>query len=736
MKSVLALSVITTAILCGQAAIPAPGNVALPLDEYNRLIDVANRPVVQPTTPPINHVLKSAEITLKVTGEAAVGTVRIDGEIMSGGMHKIPLVSDLIVLDARRDGNDLPLEQEGGVHSAVLNGPTEFAVALQAAIPIRTEPGRATFDIAVPASGAARLTLEVPGAETYVNISPGLVTRRTVANGITTIEATLVPGEKASLWWSMRLPVQQPTVQETRFTSDVKTLVSVVESELVMAALTEVTVLRGEPTEFRVDTPDGFELTSVTGPTLIASNTTGNQVRLTVGSGSPRSHQFLLSFSKSQMNPDAEARLVSFVGTQRETGEVLVDGVGAMELAATERGGLRRMDIKETSPYLRSLATGTLHAAFRYQKRATESPAVGLKWERFPESDVISAVAQNATATTLITSEGRSLTEIKLTLRNRAQPFLKVALPAGATILSSEVQGVTVKPVVGADGNRVPLFRPGFKPADFYEVSFVFVHSGTPFARKGDTQLTLPKLGIAIANLQWEVFLPDRYKVSKFGGDLFVEELMPFSRGLDASEEPVFASSLLSLPVLRLDAQTTGAPSGTALANGQIGGIVTDATGSVVPNVPVRVRHQATGSVYSASTDRYGQWRVFVPTGSVEIDVNAPGFKRYVRTATHDGMRFTQINTVLEVGAATESITVTSGSVLSTESAPKIPSAAQINATPAPQSASANVQDLQRRVAGVLPITVSVPKAGNSYRFVRTLVMDEETLLTFRYRGK
>lgn len=739
MKSVLVLSAITTAILCGQASIPAPGNVALPLDEYNRLVDVANRPVAQPTTPPINHVLKSAEITLKVAGEAAVGTVRLDGEVMSGGMHKIPLVSDLIVLDARRDGNDLPLEQEGGVHSAVLNGPAEFGVALQAAIPIRTEPGRATFDISVPAAGAARLTLEVPGAETYVNISPGLVTRRSVANGTTTIEATLVPGEKANLWWSVRLPVQQPTVQETRFTSDVKTLVSVVESELVMAALTEVTVLRGEPTEFRVDIPEGFELTSVTGPTLIASNTTGNQVRLTVSSGSARSHQFLLSFSKTQMNPDAEARLVSFAGTQRETGEVLIDGVGAMELSATERGGLRRMDIKETSPYLRTLATGTLHAAFRYQKRASENPAVRLKWERFPESDVLSAVAQNATATTLITSEGRSLTEIKLTLRNRAQPFLKVALPAGATILSSEVQGVAVKPVVGADGNRVPLFRPGFKPADFYEVSFVFVHSGTPFARKGDTQLALPKMDIAVANLQWEVFLPDRYKVSKFGGDTFVEQLLPFSNGPDAAEEPVFNASLLMLPGLRLEGQTAG-----ALANGQMGGIVTDASGAVIPNTAIRIRHLGTGAVFSAVTDQRGQWRALVPSGPVQVDINSPGFKNYTRMITHNADRFTQVDATLEVGSITDTVTVTATAsnvpLLKTDSAELVrngmATVAVINGSPMPQAASANVQDLQRRVAGVLPITVSIPKAGNSYRFVRTLVMDEETLLTFRYRGK
>ncbi len=51
-------------------------------------------------------------------------------------------------------------------------------------------------------------------------------------------------------------------------------------------------------------------------------------------------------------------------------------------------------------------------------------------------------------------------------------------------------------------------------------------------------------------------------------------------------------------------------------------------------------------------------------------------------------------------------------------------------------AASANVTNLQRRVSGVLPVAIDVPRAGNSYRFVRPLVLDEETKLTFTYKTK
>ena len=50
------------------------------------------------------------------------------------------------------------------------------------------------------------------------------------------------------------------------------------------------------------------------------------------------------------------------------------------------------------------------------------------------------------------------------------------------------------------------------------------------------------------------------------------------------------------------------------------------------------------------------------------------------------------------------------------------------------QPPSVNVQNLQRRAAGVLPVHIDVPRAGKSHVFVRPLVVDEETSLTFRYR--
>ena len=49
---------------------------------------------------------------------------------------------------------------------------------------------------------------------------------------------------------------------------------------------------------------------------------------------------------------------------------------------------------------------------------------------------------------------------------------------------------------------------------------------------------------------------------------------------------------------------------------------------------------------------------------------------------------------------------------------------------------SVNVQNLQRRAAGILPVRIDVPRAGRSHVFVRPIVLDEDTTVAFRYRTR
>jgi len=722
--------------------LPDSGNVTLTLDEYNKLIELAAKPPKKSDLAPLPYSIKHADVKLHIENDGVRGTVQLEGETFRKGVSKVPLTSGMTVLDAHQNGKGVPLLQENGTHMALLPGPGEFSVALDTGLPLRIEAGRASFTLPAPLAGSVQLALVIPGDHTFANLSPGIITGRKSENGHTTIEATLVPGQSANIWWATREAVTPTIPREVRFLSDAKTLISVSEAEMRIAVLADITVVQGEPARFQVELPAGYEVTGVTGATLDSTETNSGVLTLKVNAPLQRSHQFLISMERSLTGAKAEAPFLSFKAAQRETGEVLIEGAGTMELTATEGGGLKRMDVKEANPYLRSLAHFPAQAAFRYHKQASETPTLALEWVRFPDGSVLAAVAESAVVTTMVTAEGKSLTEVKLILKNQAQPFLKVALPNGVSILSAEVGGERVKPVQGPDGSRVPLLRPGFRPTGSYTVSFVFMHFGAPFAKKGGAELSLPKMDIPISLVSWEVFLPEQYKVKDFGGDVISASLVPQPfREEDASK-----------------AQRTGGVSdefGVQFLPGQMGGYVTDPSGAVVPFARVTITGADNGATRTAVTDAQGRWVVAgIPSGNFTAKTEMPGFRTSLFNLNYDANQPSSYNFPLSVGGAAETVEVSgqaaqiqSGSNEFHGSANGAGVGGPINGrstnsmTPMAgvtnqNTASANVVNLQRRVAGVLPVVIDVPRSGTSFSFVRPLVLDEETRVKFSYKSR
>jgi len=768
MKKLLAILMMFSVYAMGAetASLPLPttGNVTLTLAEYNRLVELATKAGKTHEKPPLPYALKRAEMKLHVASQTVLGTLQLDGEVFSKGAAKVPLTTGLTILNARQEGKSLPLEEEGSTSMAILPGAAEFSVALDTGMPLVIEAGRASFNLPVPAAGSVRLQLVIPGDHSLVRISLGLITSRTTEKGQTTLEATLVPGQTANVSWITGI-VQVPVVKhEVRFLSDVKTLVTVNDEELRIAALADITVIQGDPTQFVAEIPEGYEITGVSGATVDSSEVEKGKLIVRLNASAPRSHEFLISMERPLSGTKADAPFISFKDTQRETGEVLVEGTGAMELAATEGGGLKRMDLKEVNPYLRSLARFPLQAAFRYHRQPTEIPTLALEWTRFPDSTVLAAVAEHAVVTTLVTVEGRTLTEVKLTVKNQAQPFLKVGLPKGATIVSADVAGEKVKPVQGPDGNRVPLLRAGFRPNGPYEVSFVFMDSGAPFAKKGGSELALPSMDVPISLLEWELFLPEQYKVKDFGGDAIAAYLLP-APVVEAGDTVATTFSGVALQTFGAVKENEGldnlaqiAPGVAGSAKGAIYGMAVDPQGAVISGATVKATNRATGVVITTVTDNSGIWRFnLIPAGSYKVEVMANGFKvAAVRGVTVSAGRATGLGNIkLSVGEASTTVEVTSSAplieatqaqVTNTFSGTNQSTYAGVSENgrkdrddkKAEQRAqnipSANVFDLQKRVAGVLPVRVDVPRAGNSYRFARALVLDEETKVTFSYK--
>jgi carboxypeptidase family protein len=715
------------------SSLPAPGGpgtVTLSLSEYNRLVELASRKDKTPdTTVPLPFVLSHAVFKLRVENQTLVGTVDIDGALLEKGAVKTPLTAGLTILDAKQLGNPLPLLQEGPFHAAILNGPGPFAVSLGVAAPMMIEAGRASFILHVPLASSAILKLELPGNHANVRVEPGLVTTRETSSGNTVIEAALEPGKPAQVSWTTREIAAPMAQREVRFLSDIKSVVSVGDSQLRITALCDINVIQGEAAEFKMPLPDGFEVTTASGNTLESSEVFGNTLTLRVHEPARRNHQFLIAIERAHRETKVDAPLLAFNGAQRETGEVLVEGVGAMELIAKESGGLRRIDVREGNAITRSLSHFPLQAAFRYNRRASDAPKLQLEWRQFLDADVLSAVAERATVTTLTNSEGRSLTEVSLRVRNHSKPYMKIELPGDAQLLSAEIEGERVKPVMGADGSRVPLMRQGLDSSKPYTVSFVYLSSGGRFMKAGAYDMGLPKLDIPINILTWEVSLPERLEVRQFGGNAFAAELLPAAVANNFLLDGVDNNDYNANEWTTNDLST--------LQPGQIGGIVVDASGAVIPGAEVTVNNKQTGATLTTTSDGDGHWALSgVQPGPAQVRITYPGFSTMQYEIDLEASKPARLGTTMQVATITETVTVTANRSEVQTSSERVEELAKKTQGAQLNMASQNVFNLQRRVAGILPVAVEVPRSGKSYRFVRPLVLEEETRITFTYRSR
>ena len=102
---------------------------------------------------------------------------------------------------------------------------------------------------------------------------------------------------------------------------------------------------------------------------------------------------------------------------------------------------------------------------------------------------------------------------------------------------------------------------------------------------------------------------------------------------------------------------------GQAVAIGSISGVVTDQTGSIVPDATVQMTETDKATVHTANTNAEGRYTFNnLPVGPYRLEVQAKGFKNYAQTGIvlQVAENLTQ-NIPLQVGSLTETVEVQAG---------------------------------------------------------------------------
>src|SRR5258708_2258849 len=150
---------------------------------------------------------------------------------------------------------------------------------------------------------------------------------------------------------------------------------------------------------------------------------------------------------------------------------------------------------------------------------------------------------------------------------------------------------------------------------------------------------------------------------------------------------------------------------------GSIAGLVSDATGAVVPGAQVTVVNVGTNATYKTATNQAGNFTLrSIPVGNYKLMVEASGFKRYeVTNVVTQVNEVSRVDVTMAVGAVSESVEVSASAVnVNTEDASLRRGVDQRRVEALPLNGRDPVQ-LIRLVAGVSLYNGSGLTSGTTY---------------------
>lgn len=177
--------------------------------------------------------------------------------------------------------------------------------------------------------------------------------------------------------------------------------------------------------------------------------------------------------------------------------------------------------------------------------------------------------------------------------------------------------------------------------------------------------------------------------------------------------------NLLSISILLLCA---GSIAFAQAGRGGVSGLVTDPAGALIPGAKVVLLNQATGVTQRTVTSSAGLYTfISLNPGTYQVTASQTGFKSLAQQKVAVSVdQVTEVNITLQVGAQTETVTVTEGVELVEASNSTVGSLIPAEAIDRVPLVSRNVYDLIQLSAGVNAVNGS-PNSSDSMQTVQNI---------------
>ena len=555
--SFLVLLFISAGSSLAQTATHSPGWVVLPVEEYRTLHARAYPTEREPEPPPVEATLTRVDYDLRIDGELASGRASLTVDVLKDGWVRVPVPAGLLVREARLDGKLVSLVpvaggKAGGQLSALLSHSGRAVLLLDIAIPVSSVNGDESITLPSTVSGVTRASVQLPRQGVDVRLTGGLLSEKSESAAESKWIAYGRGNEALTFAWRKKTEDHRATLP-LRMRGSLTQLLGLGEDSTSINAEVSLEVTQGAARVAKIQIPEKVTINQVLSAMVADWEVKANELTVTFLEPVEQNARFVVTGeTRSPREGQIDIPLLRLLNTERETGGVAVEVLGAGEIKDLKSEGLDNADATDLGEMVSSRQSPSL-AAFRFRTGDANLPrALSLNVARYTPQAVLLANVSEARYHVLISSQGKTLVQARYAVRNNQRNFLKITLPAGATLWSASLAGKPVRPGQSPDGSLLlPLdkARAGEEAPEF-AVEIVYLSRGSVWNDKGQFKLALPALDLPVSRTGLLVYHPPLFKVTPEPGAFRTE---PY-------ENPL--SSVLNAPT------TSGGVAGGMFATG------------------------------------------------------------------------------------------------------------------------------------------------------------------------
>ena len=522
------------------------GWVVIPVEEYRVLRAKAYPVEHDPEPPPVEATLTRVDYDLHVAGDLASGRASLTVDVLKDGWVRVPVPVGLLVREAQLDGKMVSLlpgaPGKGGGHlSALLSRTGRSVLLLDVDVPVVTSAGDESLSLPATESGVTRAAVELPRQGIDLRIAGGLVSEKSEAAGETKWLAYGRGNEALTFTWRKKIEDHHMD-QPLRLRGSLTQLTSLAEDSTSIYAEASLNVVQGAAREARIQLPQNVTINQISGAMVADWEMKDGELAITFLEPIEHSARFVIT-GETRLPRDGviEIPLMRLLDAERDDGGIAVEVLGAGEIKGQKSQGLEEADATDLGEMVASRQSPAL-VAFRVRSGTggtTRSLTVTLA--RYDQQAVLMANVEEARYNVLMSTDGKELVQARYAVRNNQRNFVKITLPAGATVWSTSLGGKPVRPGQSPDGSLLlPLEKSrGGEDEPAFMVEILYLAKEPAWAEKGQAKLTLPALDLPVSRTGLLLYYPPLFKVTAEPGTFRTEEYQnPISAVLTAPAPP------------------------------------------------------------------------------------------------------------------------------------------------------------------------------------------------------